>query len=165
MCFFSPSFSPSCATLFSRVVRAWREPRVATPTPCLARVVGPFAPPQAASNSPLPPPRAPSCRRRPPSPGAAPPRVSLLDDYGRYIVKFNTQSGDSERGYPDGEATVGKFSPSPTSHSSQSLMIGSHNISWLTPTANDEWYVFSRAHSAPIEQLAYYVHRIHHYDI
>ena len=30
---------------------------------------------------------------------------------------------------------MGKFSPSPTSHSSQSLMIGSHNISWLTPTA------------------------------
>ena len=83
---------------------------------------------------PLPPPRAPSCRRRPPSPRAAAVRVSLLRDYTYLNVKLSTETGDSERGYPDREATVGKFSPSPTSHASQSLIIGSHNISWPTPT-------------------------------
>ena len=38
-------------------------------------------------------------------------------------VKLSTETGDSERGYPDREATVGKFSPSPTSHSSQSRLL------------------------------------------
>ena len=56
------------------------------------------------------------------------------DDYAHYIVKLNTPSGDPERGYPDREATVGKFCRSPTSHASQSLSIGSHNISWPTPS-------------------------------
>ena len=67
-------------------------------------------------NSPLPPPRAPPCRRRPPSPRTAAVRVSLLRDYTYLNVKLTTETGDSERGYLAREATVGKFSPPPTSH-------------------------------------------------
>ena len=63
-------------------------------------------------------PRAPSCRRRPPSPRAAPPRVSLLVGLHVLSGKFIVQAGDSERGYP---ATVGKFSRSPASHAVRSM--------------------------------------------
>ena len=90
--------------------------------------VGPT--PQAVRNSPLPPPRAPSCRRRPPSPRAAPPRVSLL--VGLHVLngKFILQAGDSERGYP---ATVGKFCRSPASHAVRSMI---HSDSQSTPSAH-----------------------------
>ena len=82
---------------------------------------GPFAPSQAVRNSPLPPPRAPSCRRRPPSPRAAPPRVSLLVGSHALTGKFTLQADDSERGYP---ATVGKFSRSHASHAVRSMTQG-----------------------------------------